>query len=55
MSDRGSMLRELVLAFRSRIEGSDHGISEFADYVDEVLAFCGYGPGGKVPANAGAA
>ncbi|QEZ47780.1 YqiA/YcfP family alpha/beta fold hydrolase [Cupriavidus oxalaticus] len=37
------------------IEGSDHGISEFADYVDEVLAFCGYGPGGKVPANAGAA
>jgi predicted esterase YcpF (UPF0227 family) len=24
------------------IEGSDHGISEFEDYVDEVLAFCGY-------------
>lgn len=23
------------------IEGSDHGISEFADYADEVLAFCG--------------
>lgn len=23
------------------IEGSDHGISEFARYVDEVLAFCG--------------
>lgn len=23
------------------IEGSDHGISEFAQYVDEVLAFCG--------------
>ena len=22
------------------IEGSDHGISEFADYVDQVLAFC---------------
>ncbi len=22
------------------IDGSDHGISEFADYVDEVLAFC---------------
>ncbi|MGU7770882.1 YqiA/YcfP family alpha/beta fold hydrolase [Burkholderia sp. MR1-5-21] len=22
------------------IEGSDHGISEFADYVDDVLAFC---------------
>jgi predicted esterase YcpF (UPF0227 family) len=23
------------------IDGSDHGISEFAQYVDEVLAFCG--------------
>ena len=23
------------------IEGSDHGISEFAQYVDQVLAFCG--------------
>lgn len=23
------------------IEGSDHGISEFADYADAVLAFCG--------------
>jgi len=22
------------------IEGSDHGISEFADYVDEVIRFC---------------
>ena len=22
------------------IEGSDHGISEFADYLPEVLAFC---------------
>jgi len=29
------------------IEGSDHGISEFADYVDEVLAFCGYLPEGR--------
>ena len=26
------------------IEGSDHGISEFAQYVDEVLAFCGVRP-----------
>lgn len=26
------------------IEGSDHGISEFADYADEVLAFCGVLP-----------
>lgn len=29
------------------IEGSDHGISEFADYADEVLAFCGVAPPGK--------
>lgn len=29
------------------IEGSDHGISEFEHYVDEVLAFCGYAPTGK--------
>lgn len=27
------------------IEGSDHGISEFAQYVDEVLAFCGIATG----------
>jgi uncharacterized protein len=27
------------------IEGSDHGISEFADYADEVLAFCGISSG----------
>lgn len=26
------------------IEGGDHGISEFEQYVDEVLAFCGIGP-----------
>jgi uncharacterized protein len=26
------------------IQGSDHGISEFAQYVDEVLAFCGIEP-----------
>ncbi|HWZ48677.1 MAG TPA: YqiA/YcfP family alpha/beta fold hydrolase [Herbaspirillum sp.] len=26
------------------IDGSDHGISEFEDYVDEVLAFCGVAP-----------
>ncbi|WP_050469760.1 YqiA/YcfP family alpha/beta fold hydrolase [Herbaspirillum chlorophenolicum] len=23
------------------IDGSDHGIAEFADYIDDVLAFCG--------------
>ncbi|QBE64466.1 YqiA/YcfP family alpha/beta fold hydrolase [Pseudoduganella lutea] len=27
------------------IDGSDHGIAEFAHYVDEVLAFCGIGAG----------
>lgn len=27
------------------LEGSDHGISEFADYLDEVLAFAGIVPG----------
>ena len=26
------------------IDGSDHAISEFEQYVDEVLAFCGAGP-----------
>ncbi|KDP83365.1 esterase [Cupriavidus sp. SK-3] len=48
--------REMLAAFPGAhtrvIEGSDHGISEFAGYVDEVLAFCGYGPGGQIsPAN----
>ncbi len=28
------------------IAGSDHAISEFADYVDDVLAFCGIAPAG---------
>lgn len=36
--------REMVAHYagaRQRIvEGSDHGLSDFADYVDEVLAFC---------------
>ncbi|MGH8808145.1 MAG: YqiA/YcfP family alpha/beta fold hydrolase [Noviherbaspirillum sp.] len=27
------------------IEGSDHGISEFDQYADQVLAFCGIGTG----------
>lgn len=46
--------REMVAAYAGAriqvIEGSDHGISEFADYVDDVLAFCGYGAGGRTPA-----
>ncbi|MGO4153633.1 YqiA/YcfP family alpha/beta fold hydrolase [Cupriavidus sp. YAF13] len=44
--------REMLAAFPGAhtrvIEGSDHGISEFAGYVDEVLAFCGYGPDGQI-------
>lgn len=43
--------REMVAHYpgaRHRIiEGGDHGISEFADYADEVLAFCGVTPQGK--------
>jgi hypothetical protein len=30
------------------IAGSDHAISEFADYVDDVLAFCGMTPAERV-------
>ena len=30
------------------IEGSDHGISDFGEYMDEVLAFCGIAPKVKV-------
>lgn len=30
------------------IQGSDHAISEFADYVDDVLAFCGVTPAERV-------
>ena len=41
--------REMVAHYpgaRQRvIEGSDHGISDFEHHVDEVLAFCGVGPG----------
>jgi predicted esterase YcpF (UPF0227 family) len=37
--------REMVAQFAEApqrvIEGSDHGLSDFADYADEVLAFCG--------------
>ncbi|MFC7289483.1 YqiA/YcfP family alpha/beta fold hydrolase [Herminiimonas glaciei] len=41
--------REMVAQFagaRQRvIQGSDHGISDFAEYADEVLAFCGVDTG----------
>ena len=29
------------------IEGSDHGLSDFADYMDEVLAFAGVAPAAR--------
>jgi predicted esterase YcpF (UPF0227 family) len=36
--------RDMVAHYRGArqlvIQGSDHGISEFADYINEVLAFC---------------
>ena len=41
--DYRDMLAHYAGAQQHIIEGSDHGISEFADYLDEVLAFCGIG------------
>lgn len=38
--DYRDMLAHYPGARRHLIDGSDHAISEFADYVDEVLAFC---------------
>jgi len=37
--DYRTMVAHYVGARQHVIDGSDHGISEFADYVDEVLAF----------------
>lgn len=39
--DYRDMLAHYAGAQIRLLEGSDHGISEFAEYVDEVLAFCG--------------
>lgn len=39
--DWRDMVNHYAGARQHVIEGSDHGISEFARYVDEVLAFCG--------------
>jgi predicted esterase YcpF (UPF0227 family) len=41
--DYRDMLAHYQGAKQHVIEGSDHAISEFTDYVDEVLAFCGAG------------
>ncbi len=38
--DYRDMLRHYAGAHQKVIEGSDHAISEFPGYVDEVLAFC---------------
>lgn len=42
--------REMVAHYQGArqhvIEGSDHAIAEFAQYVDEVLAFCGFSTAG---------
>jgi predicted esterase YcpF (UPF0227 family) len=41
--------REMVAAFSGAkqrvLEGSDHGLSDFADYMDGALAFCGIDTG----------
>ena len=41
--DYRDMLAHYQGAKQHVIEGSDHAISEFTQYVDEVLAFCGVG------------
>ncbi|MFC0167038.1 YqiA/YcfP family alpha/beta fold hydrolase [Pseudoduganella danionis] len=41
--DYRDMVAHYAGAQQHIIDGSDHGISEFADYLDEVLAFCGIG------------
>lgn len=42
--DYRDMVAHYAGARQHVIEGSDHAISEFPQYVDEVLAFCGFGP-----------
>jgi predicted esterase YcpF (UPF0227 family) len=39
--DYRQMLVHYAGAKRKVVEGSDHAISEYADYLDEVLEFCG--------------
>ena len=42
--DYRDMVAHYAGARQHVIEGSDHAISEFPQYVDEVLAFCGFKP-----------
>ena len=39
--DYRDMLAHYPGARQKVVQGSDHAISEYADYLDEVLAFCG--------------
>ncbi|HWT72979.1 MAG TPA: YqiA/YcfP family alpha/beta fold hydrolase [Oxalicibacterium sp.] len=39
--DWREMTAQFADARQHVIQGSDHGLSDFADYADEVLAFCG--------------
>jgi predicted esterase YcpF (UPF0227 family) len=39
--DWHEMVRHYPRAHHRVIDGSDHGISDFVDHVDDVLAFCG--------------
>lgn len=39
--DWREMVDQFAGAQQKVIDGSDHGLSDFADYADEVLAFCG--------------
>lgn len=39
--DWREMVDQFAGAQQKVIDGSDHGLSNFADYADEVLAFCG--------------
>ena len=41
--DYRDMVKHYAGARQHVIDGSDHGISEFPDYLDAVLAFCGIG------------
>ena len=45
--DYRDMLAHYRGADQHLIQGGDHGISDFADYLPAVLAFCGVDPGAK--------
>ncbi len=45
--DYRDMVAHYAGARQQLIQGSDHGIAEFADYMAPVLAFCGVGDGAR--------